>query len=62
MVRNVLKLLFIAMSTGYFVSIVAGLWPALARSVVLLNSAGHYIPGYSSVPPSKVRNHKRIME
>ncbi|KAI3735168.1 hypothetical protein L6452_14657 [Arctium lappa] len=40
---------------GYFVSIVAGLWPALARSVVLLNSAGHYIPGYSSVPPFKER-------
>ncbi|KAI7756989.1 hypothetical protein M8C21_004424 [Ambrosia artemisiifolia] len=40
---------------GYFVSIVAGLWPALARSVVLVNSAGHYIPGYSSVPPSKER-------
>ncbi|KAJ0918656.1 putative alpha/beta hydrolase-1, DNA photolyase, rossmann-like alpha/beta/alpha sandwich [Helianthus annuus] len=40
---------------GYFVSIVAGLWPALAKSVVLLNSAGHYIPGYSSVPPSKER-------
>ncbi|XP_076944322.1 uncharacterized protein LOC143614906 [Bidens hawaiensis] len=40
---------------GYFVSIVAGLWPGLARSVALLNSAGHYIPGYSSVPPSKER-------
>ncbi|KAI3712569.1 hypothetical protein L1987_71128 [Smallanthus sonchifolius] len=40
---------------GYFVSIVAGLWPSLARSVVLLNSAGHYIPGYSSVPPFKER-------
>ncbi|XP_076957579.1 uncharacterized protein LOC143633116 [Bidens hawaiensis] len=40
---------------GYFVSIVAGLWPGLARSVVLLNSAGHYIPGYSSVPPFKER-------
>ncbi|XP_024964843.1 uncharacterized protein LOC112505125 isoform X2 [Cynara cardunculus var. scolymus] len=40
---------------GYFVSIVAGLWPTLATSVVLLNSAGHYIPGYSSVPPSKER-------
>lgn len=48
----------IAISPGYFVSIVAGLWPALARSVVLLNSAGHYIPGYSSVPPFKVRNIK----
>ncbi|CAH1430369.1 unnamed protein product [Lactuca virosa] len=40
---------------GYFVSIVAGLWPALAKSVVLLNSAGHYIPEYSSVPPFKER-------
>ncbi|PWA40233.1 DNA photolyase, N-terminal [Artemisia annua] len=40
---------------GYFVSIVAGLWPDLVKSVVLLNSAGHYVPGYSSVPPSKER-------
>ncbi|KAI3778109.1 hypothetical protein L2E82_07139 [Cichorium intybus] len=40
---------------GYFVSIVAGLWPVLVRSVVLLNSAGHYIPEYSSVPPFKER-------
>ncbi|XP_071732695.1 uncharacterized protein [Rutidosis leptorrhynchoides] len=40
---------------GYFVSIVAGLWPTLAKSVLLLNSAGHYIPGYSSVPSSKER-------
>ncbi|KAK2975852.1 hypothetical protein RJ640_022869, partial [Escallonia rubra] len=35
---------------GYFVAIVAGLWPALAKSVVLLNSAGNVVPGYSSVP------------
>ncbi|KAK3040099.1 hypothetical protein RJ639_027825 [Escallonia herrerae] len=34
---------------GYFVAIVAGLWPALAKSVVLLNSAGNVVPGYSSV-------------
>ncbi|KAL4574876.1 hypothetical protein LXL04_021716 [Taraxacum kok-saghyz] len=40
---------------GYFVSIVAGLWPSLVKSVVLLNSAGHYIPEYSSVPPFKER-------
>lgn len=40
---------------GYFVAIVAGLWPALARSVVLLNSAGDFVPGYSSVPSSKER-------
>ncbi|KAK3009811.1 hypothetical protein RJ639_013936, partial [Escallonia herrerae] len=35
---------------GYFVAIVAGLWPALAKSVVLLNRAGNVVPGYSSVP------------
>ncbi|RVW35233.1 hypothetical protein CK203_085832 [Vitis vinifera] len=38
---------------GYFISIVAGLWPALAKSVILINSAGNVIPGYSSVPSSK---------
>lgn len=40
---------------GYFVAIVAGLWPALAKSVVLLNGAGSVAPGYSSVPLSEVR-------
>nr|XP_029117485.1 uncharacterized protein LOC105034519 isoform X2 [Elaeis guineensis] len=35
---------------GYFVSIVAGLWPALARSLVLLNTAGSIVPSYSSIP------------
>ncbi|KAA8539813.1 hypothetical protein F0562_026505 [Nyssa sinensis] len=40
---------------GYFVAIVAGLWPALAKSVVLINSAGNVVPGYSSAPVSKER-------
>uniref|UniRef100_A0A5B7B338 Photolyase/cryptochrome alpha/beta domain-containing protein n=1 Tax=Davidia involucrata TaxID=16924 RepID=A0A5B7B338_DAVIN len=40
---------------GYFVAIVAGLWPALAKSVVLINSAGNVVPGYSSAPFSKER-------
>ncbi|XP_059666983.1 uncharacterized protein LOC132312581 isoform X2 [Cornus florida] len=40
---------------GYFVAIVAGLWPALAKSVVLINSAGNVVPGYSSVLVSKER-------
>ncbi|CAK9161064.1 unnamed protein product [Ilex paraguariensis] len=40
---------------GYFVSIVAGLWPALAKSVVLINTAGNVVPGYSSVPYSQER-------
>ncbi|XP_047325426.1 uncharacterized protein LOC124929176 [Impatiens glandulifera] len=34
---------------GYLISIVAGLWPVLAMSVVLINSAGNVVPGYSSV-------------
>ncbi|KAH7668428.1 putative hydrolase/acyltransferase (alpha/beta hydrolase superfamily) protein [Dioscorea alata] len=33
---------------GYFVATVAGLWPVLAKSVVLLNTAGSVVPGYSS--------------
>lgn len=34
-------------SPGYFVAIVALLWPAVVKSVVLINSAGDIIPGYS---------------
>ncbi|CAA6656217.1 unnamed protein product [Spirodela intermedia] len=34
---------------GYFVALVAGLWPDLAKTVVLMNTAGSVIPGYSSV-------------
>lgn len=33
---------------GYFVAIVSKLWPAVAKSAVLLNSAGNIIPGYSA--------------
>nr|DAD18606.1 TPA_asm: hypothetical protein HUJ06_020069 [Nelumbo nucifera] len=40
---------------GYFVSIVAALWPALVRSTVLINSAGSVIPGYSSIPVMEER-------
>lgn len=43
---------------GYFVAIVAGLWPAVAKSIVLVNSAGNVVPQYSSVPLSKVRRLK----
>lgn len=35
---------------GYIVAIVACFWHALVKSVVLINSAGNVIPGYSSVP------------
>ncbi|KAF5182396.1 Hydrolase protein, partial [Thalictrum thalictroides] len=34
---------------GYFAAIVAGLWPSLARSIVLINTAGSVIPGNPSV-------------
>ncbi|KAI3971340.1 hypothetical protein MKX01_008184 [Papaver californicum] len=35
---------------AYFAAIVAGLWPALVKSVVLMNTAGSIIPSYSSIP------------
>ncbi|CAO2839019.1 unnamed protein product [Amaranthus hypochondriacus] len=40
---------------GYFISIVAGLWPLLVKSIVLMNTAGDVIPGYSSLLFSKER-------
>ncbi|CAL5367006.1 unnamed protein product [Camellia sinensis] len=40
---------------GYFVAIVAGLWPAVGKSVVLINTAGNVVPRYSSVPFSEER-------
>ncbi|KAF8379290.1 hypothetical protein HHK36_028723 [Tetracentron sinense] len=39
---------------GYFVALVAGLWPALVKSVVLINTAGSVIQGYSSVPVTEL--------
>ncbi|XP_038875211.1 uncharacterized protein LOC120067727 isoform X2 [Benincasa hispida] len=38
---------------GYIVAIVACLWPALVKSIVLINSAGSVIPGYSFLPFEK---------
>ncbi|XP_042384085.1 uncharacterized protein LOC121976138 isoform X4 [Zingiber officinale] len=35
---------------GYFAAIVAGLWPSLVKSVVLINTAGFIVPSYSSSP------------
>ncbi|KAG8638487.1 uncharacterized protein LOC110600318 isoform X3 [Manihot esculenta] len=40
---------------GYFASIVACFWPALVKSVVLINSAGDVIPGYGYLQFSKER-------
>ncbi|KAG9452441.1 hypothetical protein H6P81_005345 [Aristolochia fimbriata] len=34
---------------GYFASILAGCWPTLVKTLVLLNTAGSVIPGYSPV-------------
>lgn len=45
---------------GYFISIVGGLWPSLVKSIVLMNTAGDVIPGYSSLlffKVSKVGNY-----
>ncbi|KAI4320063.1 hypothetical protein MLD38_033582 [Melastoma candidum] len=35
---------------GYVIAILAGLWPKLLKSVVLINSGGDVIPGYSFIP------------
>ncbi|KAE8022417.1 hypothetical protein FH972_008219 [Carpinus fangiana] len=40
---------------GYIVAIVACFWHALAKSVVLINSAGNVTPGYTSVLFTKER-------
>lgn len=43
------------LSAGYFVAIVACLWPAVVKSVVLINSAGNVIPEYSFLQFSNER-------
>ncbi|KAM7266414.1 hypothetical protein ACFE04_004311 [Oxalis oulophora] len=40
---------------GYFAAILAGSWPSLVKSVVLINSAGNVIPGYSNILLTKER-------
>ncbi|KAL6846020.1 hypothetical protein ACP4OV_023468 [Aristida adscensionis] len=40
---------------GYISAITAGLWPSLANSLVLLNSAGSIIPNYSFIPLNEDR-------
>ncbi|KAK4572021.1 hypothetical protein RGQ29_030431 [Quercus rubra] len=40
---------------GYIVAIAACFWHALVKSIVLINSAGNVIPGYSFVPLTKER-------
>ncbi|XP_052168120.1 uncharacterized protein LOC127784786 isoform X3 [Oryza glaberrima] len=38
---------------GYICSITASLWPSLARSLILLNTAGSVVPSYSFIPLSE---------
>lgn len=45
---------------GYFASLVGGLWPSLTKSVILINTAGDVIPGYSSLLFSKRRQTSRL--
>ncbi|CAA7060225.1 unnamed protein product [Microthlaspi erraticum] len=40
---------------GYFVALMAFLWPALVKSVVLVNSAGNVVPRYSPLLISRER-------
>lgn len=50
------------LSPGYIIAIVARLWPALVKSVVLINSGGNVIPGYSSVLFAKVSLIKNVQD
>ncbi|KAF0924405.1 hypothetical protein E2562_010073 [Oryza meyeriana var. granulata] len=38
---------------GYICAITAGVWPSLARSLILLNTAGSVVPSYSFIPLSE---------
>ncbi|KAJ8470631.1 hypothetical protein OPV22_024974 [Ensete ventricosum] len=40
---------------GYFVATVAGLWPSLVKSLVLINTAGSIVPTISSIPSVDVK-------
>ncbi|XP_062198763.1 uncharacterized protein LOC133901398 isoform X2 [Phragmites australis] len=40
---------------GYIGAITAGLWPSVAKSLVLLNSAGSIVPNYPFIPLSEER-------
>ncbi|KAJ6849334.1 uncharacterized protein M6B38_270095 [Iris pallida] len=40
---------------GYFSASVAGLWPSLAKSLVLINTAGSVVPDYSRLPLVEAR-------
>ncbi|PIA50064.1 hypothetical protein AQUCO_01300654v1 [Aquilegia coerulea] len=44
---------------GYFAAIVAGVWPSLARSIVLINTAGSVMPGNPSVLVNEERQISR---
>ncbi|RRT73322.1 hypothetical protein B296_00006282 [Ensete ventricosum] len=42
-------------SGSYFVATVAGLWPSLVKSLVLINTAGSIVPTISSIPSVDVK-------
>lgn len=50
------------LSPGYIIAIVARLWPALVKSVVLINSGGNVISRYSSVLFTKVSLIKNVQD
>ncbi|XP_024379192.1 uncharacterized protein [Physcomitrium patens] len=45
---------------GYTTCVVAGLWPSIVRSLVLLNSAGQVVPNYTSLQYRKPREKSLI--
>ncbi len=47
-------LIDILLVSGYTSSVVAGLWPSLVKSLVLLNTAGQVVPNYKQLAYRKV--------
>ncbi len=48
------NLIDILLVSGYTSSVVAGLWPSLVKSLVLLNTAGQVVPNYKQLVYRKV--------
>jgi hypothetical protein len=53
-------LIDILLVSGYTSSVVAGLWPSLVKSLVLLNTAGQVVPNYKQLAYRKPREKSAI--
>lgn len=49
------------LDSGFTTTVVAGLWPSLVTSLVLLNTAGKVVPDYKGLTYQKVLIYPRIL-